>query len=89
MNFPSVIISFRLSYLISSADQAFFYPVCIRVTLELPLCGGGQAKSYHILNLKNEVRDTIVKVIVNKKPVANNDIKATLQMIFVPNRIEL
>ena len=50
--------------------------------------GGGQAKSYHRLNLENEVRDTIVKVIVNEKPVVNNDIKATTPNVFVPNRIE-
>ena len=39
-----------------------------------------------LLNLENEVRDTIVKVIVNEKPVVNNDIKATsTNYVFVPN----
>ena len=40
------------------------------------------------MNLENEVRDTIVKVIVNEKPVVNNDIKATTPNVFVPYRIE-
>ena len=40
------------------------------------------------MNLENEVRDTIVKVIVNEKPVVNIDIKATTPNVFVPNRIE-
>ena len=43
-----------------------------------------------MLNLENEVRDTIVKVTVNEKPVVNNDLKATTPNdVFVPNRIEL
>ena len=46
---------------------------------------GGPSKSYHY-----EVRDTIVKVTVNEKPVVNNDLKATTPNdVFVPNRIEL
>ena len=51
----------------------------------------GQVLSYiswELLNLENEVRDTIVKVIVNEKPVVNIDIKATTPNVFVPNRIE-
>ena len=40
-----------------------------------------------VVEPQNEV-DTIVKVIVNEKPVVNNDIKATTPNVFVPNRIE-
>ena len=51
----------------------------------------GQVLSYiscELLNLGNEVRDIIVKVLVNENLVVNNDIKATTPNVFVPNRIE-